>query len=380
MPSAGALVVLSTGRQDFGILRSSLLALAEAPELDTRLWLGGMHLDPRFGRSGDLVRADGFRVERELPFLSGSAVQDAAAAVDAVGAALTADAPGALLLVGDRSETLAAGFAAALTRVPVVHLHGGEETEGAMDNAFRHALTKLSQLHLVSHEVHADRVRQMGEPTEDVVVVGAPGLDNLYRSDLPGREELEARLGGRLRDPIALVTIHPTTLASDVLAESRAVAGALDGFAGSVVVTGTNADVGGEAIARFWREWTAAHGAIMVAALGEGFYWGLLRQAAVVIGNSSSGLIEAPAAGASVVNVGDRQRGRVRATGIADLPADAGEVRRAVAAAVSPEGRAQARSRAPVYPAGAAAPRVVDAIRGWWPRRTLRKRFVDRGA
>jgi UDP-hydrolysing UDP-N-acetyl-D-glucosamine 2-epimerase len=339
-----------------------------------------MHLQERFGRSVDFIRRDGFEIARELPFVAEppEPTCDAARALTQVGRALEEDRCEAFLLVGDRSETLGAAFAATLAGVPIIHLAGGEESEGAIDNAMRHAITKLSHLHLVSHEVHARRVRQMGEDGDAVVVVGAAGLDNLYRADLPTRSVLERDLGCSLSPPVVVVTLHPTTLGGDARSEVEAVARAMEQVPATYIVTQSNADAGGGVIQDYWRHWTRGRSqVVLVDAVGEAHYWGLLRLASAVLGNSSSGLIEAPAAGVPAVNVGDRQRGRLRGTGIFDVPAESGAIVAALGRAISLtlDGKT-ADIRAP-YPAGPAAPRIVDAIANWHPPLPPRKRFHE---
>lgn len=378
MPEALTLAVLTTGRQDFGVLRSSLRLLAADPRFHLRLFVGGMHLQPRFGTTIDMVRSEGFEVAREIPFLHEppDASADFARAASLVAAALRDESPDALLLVGDRTETLAAAAAATLARIAIAHLHGGEESEGAIDNACRHAITKLSHLHLVSHADHAKRVRQMGERDESVIVVGAPGLDNLYREDLPGRDELSLYFSMPLPDPLVTVTVHPTTLGEAPLAEVAAVAEAMDAVAATYVITAPNSDSGGEAIRKYWSDWTRGRAnAVMSDALGERAYWGLMRESRVVLGNSSSGIIEAPAAGAAVVNVGDRQRGRFRYGSVTDVPAHAGAIRAALEQAI---GAARPGPGATGYPAGPAAPRIIAALAAWKVEAHPRKRFEDR--
>ena len=374
--------MLTTGRQDYGILRSTLELLGETGQPDVALWAGGMLLSERFGRAIDLVRADGLTVSRELPFVSDPPDQtrDTARALAAVGDALAEDRPDALMLVGDRYETAAAAIAATLARVPIVHLHGGEETEGAIDNAFRHAITKLSHLHLVSHPAYAARVRQMGEPDASVIIVGSPGTDNLYRDDLPSIADLEKRLGRALTPPIVLVTMHPTTLGGDPRAETNAVAEAMARVNATYVITAPNTDTGGTAIDDVWRAWTAPRAnALYVDALGATNYWALLRATAAVLGNSSSGILEAPSAGVPVVNVGDRQQGRIRMGWVRDVPAETDRIEAALRealAAGAPE-RASGRGGADV-PRGPVAPRIVDALRAWDLPCPPRKRFVER--
>jgi UDP-hydrolysing UDP-N-acetyl-D-glucosamine 2-epimerase len=367
------LAVLSTGRQDYGILYSTLRALQDEESIEVQLLIGGMHFLERFGRTIEVVRTDGLPISAELPFLSDppDALNDAAEALRQVGTALTRLQPAALMLVGDRSETMAAALAATFCRVPIVHLHGGEESEGAIDNVLRHAITKLSHLHLVSHEIHAHRVIQMGEIPKDVVVVGAPGLDNRFRADLPDRMELEATLGISLKPPVVIVTVHPTTLGNDPLAEARAVSGALEEVSASYVITAPNADPGGDRILEFWKQWVPGRSnAVLVGALGERMYWGLLRMADAVLGNSSSGLVEAPDAGVPTINIGDRQKGRLRAASVVDISAEVKAIATALRCVLE-----QPPPPSPQFLAGPAAPRIVAALREWLPRRTDRKSF-----
>jgi UDP-hydrolysing UDP-N-acetyl-D-glucosamine 2-epimerase len=382
--------VLTTGRQDYGILRSSLVALRADPRFELAVWAGGMHTARGFGRTIDRVRADGMPVVEELDFAgpggapAGHALEvgsdpigEAATALAAVGAALERHRPDALVLLGDRSETLAAGLAATLARVPIVHLHGGEESEGAIDNAMRHALTKLAHLHLVSHEDHARRVRQLGEDPASVVVVGAGGLDNLHRGDLPTRGDLEARLALRLADPIVVVTVHPTTLATgSPTAEVEAVAAAMAAVPATYVVSQPNADAGGAAIRAFWTRWCAGRaGVALVDALGEQAFWGLLKLGAAMLGNSSAGIIEAPSAGLPVVNVGERQAGRLRSAHVTDVAPAPDAIAAALRAAIEPATRSRLAALPGPYPAGAAAPRIVDALARWRIPTSLSKRF-----
>lgn len=379
MPESCRLAILTTGRQDYGILRSTILLLRRTPGIKVMLWAGGMHLDRRFGEPLALFDADGITPDRELPFLSDPPDQaaDVAGAIRQTAAALKADTPDALMLLGDRAETLAAAMAATLSQVPLVHLQGGEESEGSIDNACRHAVTKLSHLHLVSHPAHAQRVVQMGEDPATVVVVGAPGLDNASRDDLPTREELEASLGLRLDAPVVLVTLHPTTLGGKVDEDVVATAAAMAQVPATYVVTSPNSDEGGAVIREYWRSWGAPRENVaLTESLGERRYWALLRVASAVLGNSSSGIIEAPALGVPVVNVGDRQRGRLRYGRVTDVPVEATAIARALSDALS-AGRARPHDLDQAYPAGPAAPRVLKALQQWAIPRPPRKSFRD---
>lgn len=374
------MAVLTTGRQDYGILRSTIFALREDGDFDLRLWAGGMHLSARFGVPLESLASDGLSPSAEIAFLHEPPrpVSDAARAVDAVGDAIARDRPDALMLVGDRTETLAAGVSAAICRVPIIHLHGGEESQGVIDNACRHALTKLSHLHLVANSVYAARVIQMGENPSDVVVVGAPGNDNLYRDDLPSRATLEQDLGIALADPVVVVTLHPATLGDDPGREVAALADAMARVPATYVVTQPNSDQGAETIRQFWTAWSAGRSNVRVVdTLGAARYWGLLRIASALGGNSSSGIIEGPAAGIPVVNIGKRQQGRLRTGRIFDVDAESARIVDALQSALSSELPRDLEAR---ELQGPAAPRIVEAVRHWRARATPVKEFFPIGA
>lgn len=263
----------------------------------------------------------------------------------------------ALLLVGDRYETAQAAVEATRNRIPIVHLHGGEVTEGASDDAFRNAITKMAHLHLVSTEEHGRRVVAMGEDPATVHVVGAPGLDNLHRDDLPGRKVLEARLGIELKPPVVIVTLHPATLgeAPDQLFQSAV--RAMERVEATYVITTSNTDPGHESI-RWGRP---------VYSLGERDYWGLMKVADAMLGNSSSALIEAPAVGLPAVNIGDRQGGRLRGDNVRDVSANAAAIEEALEDVLwccCPP----LSGRSP-YGDGHSGPRIARILQDWVPQR-----------
>jgi UDP-hydrolysing UDP-N-acetyl-D-glucosamine 2-epimerase len=368
------IAVLTSGRQDWGIVHSTCAAIRVEAALELALVVGGMHLSPRHGNSVDVVRADGFEPDTEIAWLPPDAGEpdppgdvQAAEALRGIGAYLRAERPSALLLTGDRLETAAAAIAATVAGIPIAHLHGGEQTFGAFDDALRNAITKLAHLHLVSHEEHRRRVIAMGEEPTSVHVVGAPGLDNLVREDLPGRVELEAVLGIPLEPPVVVVTVHPATLDADPAAAARVVAEAMDAVAATYVVTLPNADPGGDEVGRTLAGHAAGPRRVAIGALGERRYWGLLRIADAMLGNSSSGLIEAPAVRLPVVNVGDRQAGRRREANVLDVPADSAAVIGALTRALDPSFRGGIPRPDPATIDGRAGERVARIIAAWQP-------------
>jgi UDP-hydrolysing UDP-N-acetyl-D-glucosamine 2-epimerase len=374
------MAVLTSGRQDYGILRCTLLLLRKDPRFDLRLFVGGMHLSPKYGKTASHIEEDGFQCYERLDWLHGeqepSTARQACRALEQTAAALVRHNPELLLLVGDRYETASAALAATLSRVPIVHIHGGEETEGAFDNSLRHAITKMSHLHLVSHADYADRVIQMGEDPSSVHVVGAPGLENLFRTDLASRAELEQMLGIKLNPPVVLVNVHPTTLGGEVSAEVEAVIAAMDRIKASYVISLPNCDPGNEFI-RSRLIWFAKERAEVAAtdALGDRLFPAMVREADVVLGNSSSAVIEAPALGVPSVNVGDRQKGRRLGPSIICVPSEADAIERALARSLTPEFREIARAGISMLEKGRASERIVSILQDWKPPFPPRKRF-----
>lgn len=377
--------MLTSGRQDWGILRSLCLELGSRPGLELRLLVGGMHCSRRFGHTARLIAEEGFVAAESLRWIPDDgevdAITQAAGALDQVGAALARQQPQALVLVGDRFETASAALAATLSGVPIAHLHGGEETRGALDNAFRHAITKLSHLHLVSHEDYRARVIAMGEDPSTVHVVGAPGLDNLHREDLADPGELEAFLGLRLEPPVVLVTLHPATAGGSPSREAAAVRGAMERVRATYVITLPNSDPGNEPIrAAMAAAASATPATVTVDALGERRYWGLMRVADAMLGNSSSALIEAPAIGLPAVNVGARQEGRLRGANVLDAPPEPTAVAEALGRALEPGFRERLRRLPGPFGDGRSGARIAAILAGWTPPESLSKPSLEPSA
>lgn len=366
------IAILTTGRQDWGILRSTCAALRDDPAWDLRLIAGGMHLSRQFGLTEAELRADGFEPDEALAWLDDEgttpAMEQAGRVIPAVGRALERLQPEAVLMVGDRFETAAAAIAATLGRIPIVHLHGGEETVGAIDNAFRHAITQMAHLHLVSHEVHKQRVVSMAVDPATVHVVGAPGLDSLSREDLPGLAELAETLGLELVRPIVVVTLHPATASHTAPAtEVAAVCDAMDAVEATYVITLPNADPGHAVIRAALRDAAIKPRRVAVDALGSRLYWGLLKAADAMLGNSSSALIEGSALGLPAVNVGDRQKGRLRGENVLDVPVHPVAIAAALEDALSPATRRRCREASAPFGQGHSARAIVKILGAWRP-------------
>lgn len=377
------IAVLTTGRQDYGILHTLCRVLHEAPDFALLLIVGGMHLSLPFGQTIREIEADGLPICEKVETLPSSdsrvaAAQSAGLMTLLMAGVLERQQPDLLMLVGDRYETLAAALAATLMKVPIGHLHGGEESEGAIDNGMRHALTKLSHLHFVSNTLHAQRILQMGENPDRVFVVGAPGLDAIRKMSFLTRTEIEAEFGFPLTPPILVVTYHPTTLTeSSSQEEINTVLDALSGFDGSVVFTLPNADPENgpirEAVLQFVHDHPKAHA---FEALGAQRYWSLLRHANVMLGNSSSGLIETPLFELPTINVGERQKGRLRGANVIDVPVDTRAISEALHCALSPSFVASLRGMESPYGDGSATARIMALLRPLsLSTALLRKRF-----
>ena len=371
MATARRVCVVTGTRADYGHLYWVLRELDADPRTDLQLVVTGAHLMERFGATVGRIEEDGFaitaRVPMQLPDDSPLAVAGAlAAATSGLADAFARLRPDLVVLLGDRYEELAAAQAALILGIPVAHLHGGETTEGAFDEAIRHSVTKMSHLHFVAADDYGRRVRQLGEDPARVHVVGAPGLDHLRRTELASRAELEEFLGIPLAAPVLLVTYHPETLGEDGGRSGlAALLGAIDDLGGAtVVVTGVNADPGHGPLSAALRDFVTADPArrALVESLGQRRYLGLMAACDAVVGNSSSGLIEAPALRAPTVNIGDRQKGRLRAESVVDCRPERGDVAAALRRVLDPAFRASLPVQLSRYGAGDAAVRIRDVL------------------
>ena len=378
--------VVTVSRSDYGHLRPVLEALRRAPDLELLLLVAGMHLASEFGLTVRDIEADGFPISARVEMLGGGDTPEAVAAATGRGVAGFGEAfarlrPDVVVALGDRFEMLAAAVAALPFALPVAHIHGGEVSEGAMDNQIRHAITKLAHLHFASAEPHARRIAAMGEEPWRIHTVGAPGLDRLATTEPLPRAALARELGLPEAGPWLLVTFHPVTLEyRDTAAHIDELLAALEKTDGFIVITYPNADTAGRLIIERIEEFAGRHPrrCRLAKSLGERLYLSLLRHADLMIGNSSSGLIEAPSFGLPVVNVGSRQRGRLRGANVIDVEPSREDILRGIEAAQALPFRVRARAAANPYGDGHAAPRVVDVLRSVpVDAQLVQKRFSD---
>lgn len=376
--------VVTGTRAEYGLLRKLLRKLQSDPTFELQLVVTGMHLSPEFGLTIKEILEDGFSPAACVYMLVSGDSPAAVTKSIGLGTIGFADAfqrlaPDLLLVLGDRFEILAAGQAAMVFNIPIAHLHGGESTEGLIDEAIRHALTKLSHLHFTAADAYRKRVVQMGEAPERVFNFGSLALDAIADMEFLSREEIESSLGIQLRDVNFLVTHHPLTL--DIANQKREIdelIAALSQFPeAKLIFTMPNADTHGRSIMTRIRDYAAQEGGrvSVFASLGQLRYLSLLRLCQVVVGNSSSALIESPALGVPTVNIGDRQGGRLRASSVIDSSASRDDIRQAIAQALSPEFQAGLSHVEHPYGNGNAADSIVRVLRQTDFRELLRKRF-----
>lgn len=322
-------VAYATGsRADYGIVKNYLRLLGADKDIDFSLLVTGSHLENKFGHSADIIRQDGFKIDLEIPLSiendsNANVMHGMATALEAFGSYFEHHKFDLLIILGDRYEMMAVATAAAMQRIPILHLHGGEITYGNYDEFIRHSITKMSQYHFTSTQAYRKRVIQLGEAPERVFYLGALGAENCRKIDESHVEEMVKRLPAQ---KYWVVAFHPETLTGkNVKAQAEEVLAALDmdpsGFA--VVLMGTNADTGADAIRTAWLQYAEkTPQAVYWENLNTDSFLYLVKNSAALIGNSSSGIIEAPSLGRYTVNIGERQKGRVHGNSVIDVPCD----------------------------------------------------------
>lgn len=330
------IAVVTTTRADYGILKPLIKALEKADWAQLQLLVTGSHLLESQGSTQHEIEADGVPVAVKVPIFSESdtsalhAAQAFGRAAEQIAPVLDRLKPDALVVLGDRFETLAIAAAAALLHIPIVHLHGGEQTFGALDNRFRHAISQLADWHLTATARARETLIRMGLPMQRVFHVGALGVWNVLNQPRLSREALQAQSPIALKAPLFLITFHPETDTGQTpQAQVEALIKALEAFPqSSQIITYANVDEGGEAINALWQAYAARHPdrVWLTPSLGQQRYHSLMAIADAVIGNSSSGILEAPSFGVRTVNIGARQAGRERAATVVDVPAESGVI------------------------------------------------------
>lgn len=321
------LAYITGSRAEYGIVKRLLLRLQQDPTIEFSLIVTAMHLSDQYGNTVEIIKQDGFIISEQIPLTlnnenNQAIIHSMAECLDKFGKHFHQYHYDAIMVLGDRYEMLAVATAAAMHNIPIIHLHGGEQTLGNYDEFIRHSITKMSKLHLTSTEVYRQRVIQLGEPPESVVNIGALGAENSLSLSLPSKNDLEKALHVDLSKPYFLVVFHPETLIShNVHQQTYELLVALDKFKNdyNFIFIGPNSDTNSNEIFNCFSEFTKNNNMPFLVSVKPEEYLALMKYSKGIIGNSSSGILEAPSCGIGSVNIGNRQKGRVRGDSVIDV-------------------------------------------------------------
>jgi GDP/UDP-N,N'-diacetylbacillosamine 2-epimerase (hydrolysing) len=386
MNGMGRKICVVTGtRADYGCLRWVMEGIKAADGLELQIIATGMHLSPEFGLTYREIEKDGFVIDRKVEMLLSSDTptgisKSMGLGLMGFGETFEQLKPDLVLVLGDRFEIFAAASAAMVARLPLAHLHGGETTEGAIDEAIRHAITKMSHLHFVAAEDYRRRVVQLGEAPERVFLVGGLGIDNIQRLELLDRAALEAALDFKLGTKNLLVTFHPVTLEQSTAgAQMAELLAALDALQDThLIFTMPNADTDGRILIGMIEQFVATRPHTRAyTSLGQLRYLSCIREVDGVVGNSSSGLAEVPSFRKGTVNIGDRQRGRLKAGSVIDCMPDRQSIASALRTLYSADFQAKLPQVTNPYGEGGASEKVVRVLQEYPLDQLLKKSFHD---
>lgn len=378
--------IVTGSRAEYGLLLPLMKLIRGKKDLQLQIVATGMHLAPEFGLTYREIEKDGFIISEKVEMLLSADSETAIAKSTGIGIMGLADSlqrlqPDWVVVLGDRFETFAAATAAHLLKIPIAHLHGGELTEGATDDAFRHSITKMAYLHFTSTNEYRERVIQLGEDPKRVFNAGAIGLDNIKGLALLSKKELEEALEFNGVDKAVLVTFHPATLENQSSEKQvNELLGALNSYPDlKIIFTMPNADADGRVIGKLLQEYAARNSERIkcFTSLGQLRYLSLLQYIRGVIGNSSSGIIEAPAFKIPTVNIGSRQDGRYRPATVIDTPTDKKSIERAMDRAFSAAFRQSCKKAVNPYGKGNAAAQVLKQITKFGKLSSTAKKFYD---
>jgi GDP/UDP-N,N'-diacetylbacillosamine 2-epimerase (hydrolysing) len=377
--------IITGTRAEYGLLRWVMQGVKEDHELTLQIIVTGMHLSHEFGLTYKVIEQDGFEIARKVEMLTSSDTPVGIAKSMGLGMIGFADAlhdlqPDLIVVLGDRFEIFSAVSAALVARIPVAHLHGGETTEGAFDEALRHSITKMSQLHFVSAEAYRQRVIQLGEQPDRVFLVGGLGIDNIKRLQLLDRAALEASLDFKLGVKNLLITFHPVTLETATAASQMqellvALAQLKDT---QIIFTLPNADTDGRALIELVQNFVKLHtNARAYTSLGQLRYLSCIAQVDGVLGNSSSGLAEVPSFKKGTINIGDRQRGRLQADSVINCEPTQGSIASALTQLYSADFQTRLHNVTNPYGEGGASAKVVNTLKYYPLDGIVKKSFYD---
>lgn len=377
--------VITGTRAEYGLLRWVMQGIKGDPELTLQIIATGMHLSPEFGLTYREIERDGFHIDRKVEMLTSSDTSVGIAKSMGLGMIGFADAltelqPDIIVVLGDRFEIFSAVAAAMVSRIPVAHIHGGEATEGLIDEAIRHSISKMSHLHFVAAEEYRHRVIQLGEDPNQVFLVGGLGIDNIKRLELLSRADLEESLGIKLGEKNLLITFHPVTLekatSADQMTELLAALSELHDT--RLIFTLPNADTDGRSLIALIEEFVSCHdNARAYISLGQLRYLSCIAQVDGVVGNSSSGLLEVPSFHKGTINIGDRQRGRLQADSVINCEPERDSILGALSRLYSDDFQSALAGVRNPYGEGGGSEIIVEIIRSCTLDHLLKKRFHD---
>ena len=375
--------VITGTRAEYGLLRWVMDEIKNDPELKLQVIVTGMHLSPEFGLTYKSIEDDGFHIDRKVEMLTSSDSSVAIAKSIGLGLIGFADSlnelkPDLILVLGDRFEIFSAVSAALVAKIPVAHIHGGETTEGAFDEAFRHSITKMSHLHCVAAEQYQNRVIQLGEQPDSVFLVGGLGIDNIKRLKLLDIEELEASLNFKMTSRNLLITFHPVTL--EIATAEKQMKELLEALSElkstQLIFTLPNADTGGRIIIKMIEEFASkSRNVYFFKSLGQLRYLSCIKHMDGVIGNSSSGLLEVPSFNKGTINIGDRQLGRIQAESIINCKPDYNSITLALDKLYSRDFQLALKKVNNPYGDGGASEKVVAVIKKYDLTGIIKKTF-----
>lgn len=379
--------VFTGTRAEYGLLKPLIEEIKQSEDFKLQLIVSGMHLSPEFGLTYKEIEKDGFNIDEKVEMLLSSDTPTGITKSIGLGLIGYADAlkrlnPDLAVILGDRFEALAFAIACYIARIPIAHLYGGETTEGALDEGFRHAITKLSYLHFTSTEEYRKVVIQLGEHPDRVFNVGALGIDNIKKMKLLSKEEVEKVLGMNFKKYNFLVTYHPVTLETNTAEfQIRQLIQALDEIEDSLIIfTKSNADTDGRIINKIIDEYVSNNRdkAVVFTSMGQLLYLSTMQYVDAVVGNSSSGIIEAPSFKIATVNIGDRQKGRIKAESVIDCGYNKDEIKMAISKAISKDFKEKIKNIFNPYGDGKTSQRILQILRNF-EIYTLKKDFYKVG-
>lgn len=377
--------VVTGTRAEYGLLRWVMEGIKKSSELSLQVIVTGMHLSPEFGLTYKIIENDGFKIDYKVEMLLSSDTSAGITKSLGLGVIGFADAleqlkPDVLILLGDRFELLAAASSALISRVPIAHLHGGEVTQGVMDESIRHAITKMSHLHFVATEHYRQRVIQLGENPDNVFVVGGLGIDSINRLKLLGRQELEEALGFKFAERNLLITYHPVTLEDNSTGvQMQELLAALEQLTNTTLLfTLPNADTGSRKIIGMINDFVQDHPAASAfVSLGQLRYLSCIKYVDGVVGNSSSGILEVPSFRKATINIGDRQLGRLKAPSVIDCNPNQRAILDAIKLLYSDDFQSRLNDVKNPYGSGNASEKIIEKLCDFPLDDVLKKRFYD---